>query len=337
VIAEVPVEIRPYHEGDEHAILAVFGKVFPWARRSLEEWRWQYRDNPLGVHVFVGVLPDGSVVSQYAGIPRRVKVGDEIRTFAEMVDSLSDPEFRQGLKKPGLFGRTLNRYVGHFGHPDRETVMYGLPNPQAYRIGSRFFNYNLFHEVQGLDRDLSAAGLSLPAEDLAGGSFEEVADIPPDADALWKRIEPQFDVATVRDREYLHWRFAARPHHPYRIHALRERGGELAGMVVLRHDWLRAETGVRTTAVAEWLVVRDRPLSKALPALIEGIAHGVGAERVRYVFRPGSEEWRHLAGIGYVPQSTGFRLVGGTYDHAAVPLRRLVDHWYFTLGDFDVV
>ena len=52
------------------------------------------------IHCFVGVTPSGQVVSQFAGIPRRVQVGAEERVFAEMVDSFVDPEFRKGSGNP---------------------------------------------------------------------------------------------------------------------------------------------------------------------------------------------------------------------------------------------
>jgi hypothetical protein len=336
-VTEVPIEIREYRPGDEHAILRTFHKVFPWARRSLEEWYWQYRDGPVGVHGFVGALPSGAIVSQFTGVPRRVQVGREERVFSEMVDSFCDPDYRQGLKKPGLFGRTLNRYVEHFGRKDRETVMYGLPNPPAYRIGSRFFDYNHFHDVQGLEHDV-ADRASVPAPpDLGGGSLVEIDAFPPDTDELWARVRVEYDVATIRDRAYLTWRFVDRPNVAYRRYALREHSGRLLALVVLRHDWLREELKARITAVAEWVVDRRHPLTRVLPDCLRGFAHRAGSEKLWFVFRPGSAEWKHCAEVGYHPVATQFVLVGGTYDHAVVPLSRLREGWFFTLGDFDVV
>ena len=58
---------------------------------------------------------------------------------------------------------------------------------------------------------------------------------------------------------------------------------------------------------------------------------------MHFVFRPQSDEWKHLVEVGYHPVPTGFRLVGGTYDHAVVPLSRLIEKWFITLGDFDVI
>jgi hypothetical protein len=129
----------------------------------------------------------------------------------------------------------------------------------------------------------------------------------------------------------------ARPGVTYSRLALRDASGKLAALVVLRHDWLRAERNRRITAVAEWIVDRRLPIAWALPDAIARLAHEAGSEAVQYVFRPQSDEWKHLAEVGYHPVSTGFRLVGGTYDETVVPLSRLVSSWFITLGDFDVI
>ena len=56
--------------------------------------------------------------------------------------------------------------------------MYGLPNPPAYRIGNRFFNYNDFYLVDALERAVGDAATLPPAARLAGGSLAEIADVP---------------------------------------------------------------------------------------------------------------------------------------------------------------
>ncbi len=109
----VDATIGPYRHGDALEILAVFRRVFG-VDRSLAAWRWAFLENPEGTHIFVARLPSGRIVSQFAGIPRRMKLGGGTACFAEIVDSLTDPEFRQGLKKPGLFASTCNAFVDHF-------------------------------------------------------------------------------------------------------------------------------------------------------------------------------------------------------------------------------
>jgi hypothetical protein len=331
------LEIREYRPGDETAILAAFNRVFPWAKRSLAEWNWEFRDNPAGLHCFLAAAPAGRVVAQFTGLPRRMKIGDDqSRIFAEMVDSLTDPEFRQGLKKPGLFGRCVEAYVKHFGRPDRETVMYGLPNKPAYRIGARVFGYIHLHDVMALALDVGDRAALPAVRDLEGGSCKLVDRVPEDVDLLWERVKVEHAVTVVRDRRYLAWRYDAKPNGKYRRYALRDARGSLLAFFVLVDRWIEGEIKKNVTAVVEWVVDRRHPSTKAICELVPLYAREAGAAEAWFVFRQQSDEWRHCAEVGYRPEATPFVLVGGTYDDALVPLDRLRAEWFFVLGDFDV-
>ncbi|HYC77002.1 MAG TPA: hypothetical protein VEI02_05180 [Planctomycetota bacterium] len=325
-------EVRLYRPGDEVEILRVFHKVFPYARRSIEEWNWEFRDNPAGLHAFVAATPEGRILAQFAGLPRRVKAGAETRCFSEIVDSLVDPDFRQGLKKPGLFGRCVYAAVDHYGRPDRETVMYGLPNPQAFRIGARMFGYSFLHDVQAMALPVGEA-----PPPSASGRVERVREIPADVDALWEAAAKHLDVATVRDRVYLDWRYVRRPGAAYRLYSVRDDAGRLAAFFVLADRWIEGTLNKRVTVVADLMTDRINPAARLAPETAPKLAAEEGAEEVWCVVRPQSDEWRHLAEIGYRPTATPFKLVARTYDREVVPLERLRDGWYFTLGDFDVV
>ena len=61
--------------GDEHAILAGVPQGVPVGAALARGVVLAVPGLPLGIHCFLGVLPSGAVVSQFAGIPRRVQVG----------------------------------------------------------------------------------------------------------------------------------------------------------------------------------------------------------------------------------------------------------------------
>lgn len=326
------VEIGPYRPGDEHEILRVFEKVFGW-RRSVEAWNWQYRDNPAGIHCFLARLPDGQVLSQFTGIPRRVRVGDRDVCFSEIVDSFTDPDYRQGLKKPGLFATTCYRYVDHYGRPDREIIMYGLPNPMAFRVGKALLGYVPFYKVELMTRDLQPdPGAAEPAP-AGNGRLMRVEHPSEDTDALFERLAPRYGVLTVRRREYLDWRYARRPGVDYDIRELRAASGELCGLIVLRHGWLDQPVSV----IADWLVDREHPLSREAVRGAEALAARAGSTRIQAFFPPGSPESSGLAELGWRAEPSQWRLVARTYDRENLPLSWLKDSWYLTLGDFDIV
>lgn len=326
------VVIGPYVDGDEHEILRVFTKVFG-VERSLEAWRWQYLENPAGTHIHLAKFPDGAVVSQFCGVPRRMKVRDEEYCFSEIVDSYTDPDYRQGLKKPGLFASTCYEFVNHFGRPDREIIMYGLPNPPAYRVGSRLLGYVKFYKIELLTKHLEGDAAD-PGDDVGGGvTAHPVERFSDDVDQLYASVSTHHDVMTIRDARYLNWRYTDRPDATYDQIEFRDAAGAIVGLCSLRHRWLDQPE----TVPAELLVGRDHPAVPHILRWIEARSRARGADRIRAMFRPDSPEWTGLASLGYVPERSPFRLVARTYEREVVPLDWLRDNWYVTMGDFDIV
>src|SRR5882672_11075415 len=61
---------RDYRPGDEGAILDLFARSFPHAPRSLEHFRWKYRENPFGnERISLTFDQDGRLVGHYSGYP----------------------------------------------------------------------------------------------------------------------------------------------------------------------------------------------------------------------------------------------------------------------------
>jgi hypothetical protein len=238
--------------------------------------------------------------------------GRATRTFTEMVDSFVLPETRRGLRRPGLFARIVNRYVARFGHPSGDTLMYGLPNDEALPIGQRLLGYSAIFPFDGLTA--CATEPSVPV--FGDGALSEVEAWPHDVDALWERCAPQHDVTIVRDRAYLDWRWSPRSGRPTRRFVLRACDGSLSGVFVLAHAWNHRVGDPKTTLVADWLADRFRPECRLLPSAIRALAGRAGDARVRFHFRPGSPEWRHLAEVGFEVEPMGRVVVGGTYADA---------------------
>lgn len=327
-----PIEIRAYRPGDEAEILAVWHRVFTWARRSMDEWNWEFRDNPEGVHVYLGLTPTGRVVSQFTGIPRRMKVGHEIRQFAEIVDSLSDPDFRAGLKKLGLFATTVHKYVEHYGNTDHETVMYGLPTQEAFRLGQKLCGYV---HIDHLESVVVPSRATWPTLD--GTTVERWTSFGRESDELWERVAPQHDVAVVKDSRYLAWRYSKRPGVTYRNAVLRDARGVVFALLIVKDRWLEAERQRHQTAAAEWIVDRRHPQSELAFEALAALAGEDGAERGVVLFRRDNPDWCTALSKGFLTDPINFRFVARTYDSDSVPISRLAAGWDLALGDFDVI
>jgi hypothetical protein len=98
----LPWTPRLYQPGDEAEIMALFRRVFG-LDLGLEYWRWKFAAIGLGMHVALGVTPTGEVIGQMAGLPLRVQAEGRSLVASCIVDVMIAPEYRQGLRKPGVF------------------------------------------------------------------------------------------------------------------------------------------------------------------------------------------------------------------------------------------
>lgn len=332
------VHIGPYQPGDEKGILELFKQVFG-VDRSMDIWNWEYRDCPHGLHSYIGRHEDGQIVSQFCSIPSRVKIGSGEYTFGQMVDSMVHPDFRGSLKKKGLFATNVQCYVDRYGHTDEEVIMMGLPNPQAFRVGRKLCGYvpmtKIYVHTKSIEPDTT---LAMPDEDVSFRMnkfrVQVVQRFSDDVADLWDRVSPQHEVATIRSAEHLNWRFPDSPQWDYVLVEARSDDGVLQGYCVLRQKWLDQPDLV----IADWFVDNEFPgAPNALLATAEHLARKAGMHQIKCLLNPMCEESRFFEDSGYDLAPTTFRMVSRTYDPTIVTVPWLNRHWYYTLGDFDVV
>ena len=143
-------EVRPYRPGDEERILRTFNAVFAWDNpsyvpRTMEQWRWEFYDNPAGNQIMLAVDARGEVICQYCCLPCFVNLRGEKVVSGQGVDSFLDPTYRQGLKREGVFLRVARKYFQEFAVPEITAFGYGFPNDKAYRVGVKMLKY---HEIR---------------------------------------------------------------------------------------------------------------------------------------------------------------------------------------------
>ncbi len=333
-----PYTIREYQPGDERAILATFNRVFAaidptFVPRTLEEWRWQYLENPSGWRIWLAVSDlDGSVISQYAGISQRVRLEGQPARFSQAVDSMTDPAYRGGLKKPGFFVLTGYPYASNYGGPppEHDTVMWGLPVPHAWRIGKTYLDYELVRTQCKLTRPVEQLPSDLAAS--PGVEIEEVSSFPDEVEALWRSVAESHGVIAVRDAAQLDWRFVRRPGYSYRI-ALARAGGELRGFTVQRKG---AFDEREDSLVCEWLVEPGREdVRRALFRWHLERAREDDAEHLTALLPDTCPDWILAQELGLRVRRTKYFLVARNYvkRYTMAWLRK---HWYYTLGDTDL-
>jgi hypothetical protein len=334
------VTIRPYRPGDEHAILATFNLVFrevcgpEFVDRTLEHWRWAYLQNPMGHRISVAFADDGTVASQYAGMPMLVDTPYGPHRFVHCVDSMTHPRFRKGLQSKSLFVETCLPFWAH-SRAIGDALFYGFPVDAAFRIGQRYLEYVMMTTIDYLVRDRQKGALP-PAP---GFEVERVHEIPPDVGGLYAQVHVEKRCLLRRDYRYLHWRYVENPaRQSYELWTAR-RNGRLSGLLVLKPDQGLAP---ESATIVDWLASeRDRETADALVAAAVGRQHQEGRQRLVAVFPQWSPEWFALVDRGFepVPSSTWMqrRLIHNICIPQVVTPEFLASSWWYTLGDSDLV
>ncbi len=332
--------IRPYRPGDERKILETFNRVFRevcgegFVDRSLEQWVWQYMDNPAGYRMSLAVAPDGTVVSQYAGVPVFVdSPWGELR-FVHCVDSMTHPDWLRGLKRPGIFVVTGWPFSAH-SRKIGDAVLYGFPVDMAWRIGNKYLEYHFLRIIDFLLRDAAAGVLPMPD----GLKASRVEALPDGTDDLYRRVQQDKACLLRRNQAYLDWRYLDNPQRDdYEIWAVHTAGdqGALRGLCVLKPKGALVPDGA---TVADWLCPEaDEEASAALLHVATRRAHEEGRTLLA-VFPEWSVEWHRFAAAGFVktPSANWLErrlvyLITGT----PVTADFLESSWWYTLGDSDL-
>ena len=100
--------IRPLEKGDAPAVNALFRDVFG-VERSLETWRWLFREGPAGPALAVIAEKDEQVVGHAATILREGRIDQERAVFAQSIDAMTHPDHQ----KQGVNARLEEEWQEH--------------------------------------------------------------------------------------------------------------------------------------------------------------------------------------------------------------------------------
>ncbi|MEZ5980176.1 MAG: hypothetical protein R3F34_18460 [Planctomycetota bacterium] len=331
-----PYELRGYREGDEDVILEAFNRIFAaidptFVPRDMATWRWLFEKNPSGRRLWIAETPEGRVVAQCAGIAQRMLIEGGPTFVSQSIDSMADPTFTQGLRRPGVFVLTCLAYWDAYAGdaPDRDAFVWGWPVETAWRIGKSQLKYEVVRtqaRLFGTERTLA------PAAD-AAIDVREVHAFPDDVEGLFARVAAESRCIAVRDVPQLSWRFLERPGFSYRIAEAR-RSGELVGLVV----WRAASFDGRACgALCEWLVDTAAPgAAGELLAFAQECNREAGEEELVAVLPDTHPWWRGLQDQGMRVGPTKYFPVARYFAKRHHP-RWLRDNWYYTFADTDLV
>ncbi|MEW6741222.1 MAG: GNAT family N-acetyltransferase [Planctomycetota bacterium] len=325
--------LRPYRPGDEERILELFNGIFrpfnpDYVDRSLAHWRWLYAENGHEHQTWVAELPDGRFIGQYTAIPMMMNIRGERSLTGQAVDTCVDPAYRRSLRREGLFLTMARSWFDYWGCDERDRIVYGFPNEQAFPVGTRLLHYRPVHcPVLELNRAADPEGL--PASPAV--TVERVERFDERADGLYEKLRDGLGLSTWRDKAYLDWRFVRSPSVKYEI-LQATRGGELCAWVVYRLGWFKEKVAPLVD------VLFDPADREALGALVRELAcdaRAAGLQTIRTWMPVSFPHHETLKSLGFLPAPSRFNLCIRIFN-PMFDLSYAKERWYYTMGDSDI-
>lgn len=202
--------IRPYRKQDEEAVLSLWQTVFG-KEISNAYWRWKYLDNPYGNRILLCVKQTGEVVVMYGGIPYRTQMDEKSVEIIHLSDIMSHPDYR----KTGLFIKTVEAFITHFGGPQKAVFFYGFPGKYHFDIGCKYLEYR---ELGNGVCFLSAMISDLVKPSRGRGQVIRISDAEDYGNDIWSKCREYYPFSVIRDQTFLKWRFHMNPVHSYEVY-----------------------------------------------------------------------------------------------------------------------
>jgi hypothetical protein len=229
--------VRAARDGDEPAILDLFARSFHTAR-SLEHWRWKYRENPYGNgRISLAFAPDGELVGQYCAYPVRLyRKGVGSVEIQQVGDTMTARAARAVGRGPtSVLARAARHFYVSFCD-GRVAFNYGFNTGNIQQFGNRFLGVHRVADAPYREAD----PFQLPPPPgllrrlLRSCSVREIRapeDFDRRFDELFADCRDAYGAMVERDSRYLRWRYAERPDLRYQI-LVAERRGRLVGWAV---------------------------------------------------------------------------------------------------------
>lgn len=326
-------ELRPFRNGDEQGLVDCFNRVFvPLGAQPREraEVDWLLHGNPEGIRFWVATTQaegQEQVVGTYGAIPVRVEFNGESVHFLHAIDSAIDPAHRSGLKRPGLFVELAKRFYEECSQPNDHPLTYGIPTPEAWRIGKKLLGYELVRPLP-VHVFPPQPGAAIAPEIERLESFDEQARW------LYDRIAAHHHMALERNPAYLNWRYVQHPRHRYHRFGVRDSEGILRALAIFRTVDILEQ---RLCVLVDWMCPpEDQEYAEPLLRAVQATAAEEGATAVVTSVPEWSYWFDRFQRLGaMLHPSPWFCVVRVKHKRFGTwPLR---EGWWFQLGDTDNV
>jgi len=291
-------------------------------------WRWKYHENPCGSASLIARV-DGAAVAHVGGVLGTFWRGVERRSTVQATDHMVHPRWRDGVVAAGLFVRLMDAWIERYCGPHASSLAWGFPSTRDFEIGRR----RLRHPYESLGPVEVLVGPIVPVHAGPAGlaaSRRRASD--EELDELWSRCRASLPMTMDRGAAFLRWRYERHPARRYRFVSVRDAGGVLRGVCLLRGGGLLASD---TALLLEWLVdADDEEAERSLLAASGAVAHGEGCDSLAVWLAPWQRGTQRIRRLGYRAVPTTLRHAARSWDPHTT-LADLREGCAWSLGDVD--
>lgn len=306
---------RAYQAGDEAAITKLFSAVFGQILTA-EYWRWKYTGNGLSEPLARLAFDVNNQLIGHAGaiLLQGWRDGKPL-PIVQICDVMVQPAARGQLGGRNVFTRLARELLQNIAERWPSALVYGFPGLRPFRLGEYVKVYAALETAQSLQLPAHTKKLlpSLIKTHLLDWKDQRL-------DRLWDKLANNLPLALIRNRTYLHWRYATHPQHSYR----------LVGVYLCHHllGWAVLRIVEKRLLVID-ILLAPRCLGLGLSA-VQRLAGTWGLNDVEIWL---SARWRqHLNGV---IKSTPV-IVTNMVWRAALPTETVAQELYYTMGDLDI-
>ena len=328
--------VRAYQDGDERAILGLFNRYFPHSPRTIEHFRWKYRDDPFGDRRISLSFAGAQLAGHYAGygVPFRMYDGAKRRDLSthQIGDTMTDQSVRHiGRGPTSVLGRTALHFYANFCE-GRVAFNYGFNVANIQKFSLRFLRSDRVEPVAHRVAPPLPA-ISRRERWLRGYSLELVRDPlrhwGREFDDLFERVAPVYRFCVSRNAAYIRWRYLQCPDRPEYVVVAVRKWRKLVGWIAARVQGDRFQWG-------------DALIDPEFPDAVEvALRHVVPSHGVSLIegWFPPRPQWFDaiLRNLGFAtqphPQDLSLMCVPFLLHNAAARMR---EDLYYTWGDSDL-
>jgi len=297
---------------DEESIDRLYAQSFGHAPPS-GYWAWKYAQAPARSRRVVAVDGAGGVVAHAGALAFAARVDGRDADIWQLVDFMGTTA-RSGLHPPLVAaGRSL---LADLPGAEDAPWIFGFPSRRHFRLGERSFGYRPLVDITPLSGEL-------PLETSGAIAPSAIGDrAPVSAQEAWRRCDVD---GVVRTREFLDWRYWARPGRYYRFYAFGDGGEDGFAVFAFQSD--------NALAAEFWM---------ARPEMAPGALLAIAADLRAAGFRAWSF-WPPILGLD--PEATAALGLAPVADSVFVGIRApkgpdptpMALRFRYAMGDYDLV